>query len=35
MDSLMLNPMSEIIAAIRENTEQLADKIKLVEKVAI
>ncbi|KAM3595584.1 uncharacterized protein V6R79_025653 [Siganus canaliculatus] len=29
-DNLMLNPMSEIITAIRENTEQLADKIKVL-----
>lgn len=32
VDNLMLNPMSEIITAIRENTEQLADKIKSVKK---
>lgn len=31
VDNLMLSPMSEIITAIRENTEELADKIKLVQ----
>ncbi|XP_044021464.1 centrosomal protein of 170 kDa protein B isoform X2 [Siniperca chuatsi] len=30
VDNLMLNPVSQIIMAIRENTEQLADKIKLL-----
>ncbi|KAI4803995.1 hypothetical protein KUCAC02_025640 [Chaenocephalus aceratus] len=30
MDNLMLNPVSQITMAIRENTEQLADKIKLL-----
>lgn len=27
----MLSPMSDIITAIRENTEELADKIQLVQ----
>lgn len=31
VDNLILSPMSEIITAIRENTEELADKIKLVQ----
>ncbi|XP_034003353.1 centrosomal protein of 170 kDa protein B isoform X5 [Trematomus bernacchii] len=30
VDNLMLNPVSQITMAIRENTEQLADKIKLL-----
>ncbi|KAM8736286.1 centrosomal protein of 170 kDa protein B isoform 3-T3 [Acanthopagrus schlegelii] len=30
VDSLMLNPVSQVIVAIRENTEQLADKIKVL-----
>ncbi|KAM9341296.1 centrosomal protein of 170 kDa protein B [Symphorus nematophorus] len=30
VDNLMLNPVSQIIMAIRENTEQLADKIKVL-----
>ncbi|XP_036981283.1 centrosomal protein of 170 kDa protein B isoform X4 [Acanthopagrus latus] len=30
VDSLMLNPVSQVIMAIRENTEQLADKIKVL-----
>ncbi|XP_075874447.1 centrosomal protein of 170 kDa protein B isoform X3 [Nelusetta ayraudi] len=30
VDNLMLSPMSEIITAIRENTEELADKIKVL-----
>ncbi|CAK6976770.1 centrosomal protein of 170 kDa protein B [Scomber scombrus] len=30
VDNLMLNPVSQIIAAIRENTEQLAEKIKVL-----
>ncbi|XP_039993199.1 centrosomal protein of 170 kDa protein B isoform X2 [Xiphias gladius] len=30
LDNLMLNPVSQIIMAIRENTEQLADKIKVL-----
>lgn len=30
VDNLMLNPMSQIIMAIKENTEQLADKIKVL-----
>ncbi|XP_040915969.1 centrosomal protein of 170 kDa protein B isoform X2 [Toxotes jaculatrix] len=30
VDNLMLNPVSQIIVAIRENTEQLADKIKVL-----
>ncbi|XP_029316034.1 centrosomal protein of 170 kDa protein B isoform X2 [Cottoperca gobio] len=30
VDNLMLNPVSQITAAIRENTEQLADKIKVL-----
>ncbi|XP_058470917.1 centrosomal protein of 170 kDa protein B isoform X2 [Solea solea] len=30
VDHLMLNPVSQIIGAIRENTEQLADKIKVL-----
>lgn len=28
VDNLMLNPVSQVIVEIRENTEQLADKIK-------
>lgn len=28
VDSQMLNPVSQVIVEIRENTEQLADKIK-------
>lgn len=28
LDNLMLNPVSQVIVEIRENTEQLADKIK-------
>lgn len=28
VDDLMLNPVSQISLAIRENTEQLAEKIK-------
>lgn len=28
VDNLMLNPVSQIIVAIRENTEQLAEKMK-------
>uniref|UniRef100_UPI0037E849B3 centrosomal protein of 170 kDa protein B n=1 Tax=Semicossyphus pulcher TaxID=241346 RepID=UPI0037E849B3 len=30
VDNLMLNPVSQIILAIKENTEQLADKIKVL-----
>ncbi|KAM9707690.1 centrosomal protein of 170 kDa protein B isoform 2-T2 [Menidia menidia] len=30
MDCLMLNPLYQVILAIRENTEQLADKIKVL-----
>ncbi|XP_060938500.1 centrosomal protein of 170 kDa protein B [Limanda limanda] len=30
VDNLMLNPVTQIIVAIRENTEQLADKIKVL-----
>ncbi|XP_034078204.1 centrosomal protein of 170 kDa protein B isoform X3 [Gymnodraco acuticeps] len=30
VDNLMLNPVSQVTMAIRENTEQLADKIKLL-----
>uniref|UniRef100_A0A3B5B2B7 Centrosomal protein 170B n=1 Tax=Stegastes partitus TaxID=144197 RepID=A0A3B5B2B7_9TELE len=30
VDNLMLNPVSQVIVAIRENTEQLADKIKVL-----
>ncbi|KAK5857242.1 hypothetical protein PBY51_010500 [Eleginops maclovinus] len=30
VDNLMLNPVSQITMAIRENTEQLADKIKVL-----
>ncbi|KAM7375676.1 hypothetical protein PAMP_005465 [Pampus punctatissimus] len=30
VDSLMLNPVSQIIVAIRENTEQLAEKMKVL-----
>ncbi|XP_041809311.1 centrosomal protein of 170 kDa protein B isoform X2 [Chelmon rostratus] len=30
VDNLMLNPVSQVIMAIRENTEQLADKIKVL-----
>lgn len=28
VDNLMLNPVSQVIVEIRDNTEQLADKIK-------
>lgn len=28
VDNTMLNPVSQVIVAIRENTEQLADKMK-------
>lgn len=28
VDNLMLNPLSQVIVEIRENTEQLAAKIK-------
>lgn len=28
LDNLMLNPVSQLSQAIRENTEQLADKMK-------
>lgn len=28
MDNMLLNPVSQVIVEIRENTEQLADKIK-------
>lgn len=30
VDNLMLNPVTQVIMAIRENTEQLADKIKVL-----
>ncbi|XP_060919583.1 centrosomal protein of 170 kDa protein B isoform X2 [Labrus mixtus] len=30
VDNLMLNPVSQVILAIKENTEQLADKIKVL-----
>nr|XP_046268338.1 centrosomal protein of 170 kDa protein B isoform X2 [Scatophagus argus] len=30
VDNLMLNPVSQVIMAIRENTEQLADKIRVL-----
>ncbi|XP_076605274.1 centrosomal protein of 170 kDa protein B isoform X1 [Chaetodon auriga] len=30
VDNLMLNPVSQVIMAIRENTEQLAEKIKVL-----
>lgn len=30
MDNMMLDPLSQVIVAIRENTEQLADKIKVL-----
>ncbi|XP_019130700.2 centrosomal protein of 170 kDa protein B isoform X1 [Larimichthys crocea] len=30
VDNLMLNPVSQIIVAIKENTEQLSDKIKVL-----
>ncbi|XP_028250880.1 centrosomal protein of 170 kDa protein B isoform X2 [Parambassis ranga] len=30
VDNLLLNPVSQVIVAIRENTEQLADKIKVL-----